>query len=507
MFRSLRARLAISFLAIVLITLVTAGIAFYARLGGYQEELAATTLRQVAAPIYYNVSLFRPAETQRPAVANQRLRSQLDEYLELQQAEGIIVFPVGSDGHVIANDIADVPEEARDEAFIVPPAPAVGPNFRELPLYRYTTSEGDELVYVSVPMTRAIRAQREGINAVIIALPETGRRGVFADLFPRLLFAGLVGAGAAALAVLLLSAWIYRPLGKVTRGVRAVAAGDYAQRVPVEGPAEVQALARDVNTMADSVETSQRTLREFLANVSHELNTPLTSIRGFSQALQDGTLESPEERARAARVIDAESRRVLRLVGELLDLSRIESGQHRMRIADVRINELLAHVSDVFTLRAQASELTFDVHANAPGIVRADFDRIEQVLSNLIDNAFRHTPTGGRVEVGARERDDMIELYVADSGEGIAAADVERVFDRFYRSGLDAPSTAGNGLGLAISREIVRAHGGAISARSRAGGGVTVAFTLPRADAPPDGPRAAPHIPAPRTSTNTQPQT
>jgi signal transduction histidine kinase len=178
-----------------------------------------------------------------------------------------------------------------------------------------------------------------------------------------------------------------------------------------------------------------------------------------------------------------------------------------MRIADVRINELLAHVSDVFTLRAQASELTFDVHADAPGIVRADFDRIEQVLSNLIDNAFRHTPTGGRVEVGAQERGDMIELYVADSGEGIAAADVERVFDRFYRSGLDAPATAGNGLGLAISREIVRAHGGAISARLRDGGGVTVAFTLPRADAQTDRPHPAPHFPAPRTSTNTQPQT
>jgi two-component system sensor histidine kinase ResE len=265
-------------------------------------------------------------------------------------------------------------------------------------------------------------------------------------------------------------------------------------------------LAGDVNKMADSVQSSQRTLREFLANVSHELKTPLTSIRGFSQALLDGTLDSPDERARAARVIDAESRRVLHLVGELLDLSRIESGQQKMELTDVRVDELLAHMSDVFAIRASDAGITLAVapldnadvraHGRAPRgradlthdraslLVHADFDRLEQVLGNLLDNAFRHTARGGRIEMGARAAAEgrFIELYVADDGEGVGAEDLPHVFDRFYRSQLGEPDMPGAGLGLAISREIVRAHGGAIRAAARPGGGAEFSFTLPIAE-------------------------
>jgi signal transduction histidine kinase len=250
--------------------------------------------------------------------------------------------------------------------------------------------------------------------------------------------------------------------------------------------------------MADSVEASQRTLREFLANVSHELKTPLTSIRGFSQALLDGTMESPEERARAARVIDIESRRVLHLVGELLDLSRIESGQQRMDVADVRVDELLAHLRDVFSLQSDESGVTFEVASAPPDVaVRADFDRIEQVLGNLIENAFRHTPRGGQIEIGARNvGGDTVDLYVADNGEGIAAEDLPHVFDRFYRSNL-SERTPGSGLGLTIAREIVRAHGGTIVATQRPGGGSEFVVSLPRAGMPsvermPDSPFTRP---------------
>jgi signal transduction histidine kinase len=278
---------------------------------------------------------------------------------------------------------------------------------------------------------------------------------------------------------LVLWAWIFRPLGRVTSGIRAVARGDYRERVEVSGPTEVQALAHDVNTMADSVQTSQRALREFLANVSHELKTPLTSIRGFSQAMMDGTLDTPEERARAAGVIDVESRRLLHLVGELLDLSRIESGQQVMNVANVGVTELLAHVREVFALRAEESGVTIELQEkSADAVVVADFDRVEQVLGNLIDNALRHTRRGQRVTIGARAvRGGFAELFVSDEGEGIPASDLPHVFDRFYRS-KDESSGTGVGLGLAISREIVRAHGGEIRAEAARGGGTTFVFTL-----------------------------
>jgi signal transduction histidine kinase len=505
---SLRFRLAASFLAIVFVTLVAAGVALYARMDSYRDDLAAGTLRQVAAPIYYNITLFTPAADTRPRVAGQRLRNELTQYLDLQAQEGVIVLPIDSNGIFIQDDDGQPVPDLADERFFVPPAPERGPDFSELPLYEITTSEGEDLIYVSVPMSRLVRSQREGIYAIVVAVPETSRRDVFGDLFGRLLFSGAVGGGAAAVVIALFWLSLYRPLAKVGRGVRAVAAGDYNQRVPVQGPSEVRALASDVNSMADSVQASQATLREFLANVSHELKTPLTSIRGFSQALVDGTLETPEERARAAGVIDAESRRVLHLVGELLDLSRIESGQQKMELADVRVAEALSHVRDVFSLRASDAGVALEVSSPPDAlVVRADFDRVEQVLGNLIDNAFRHTPRGGRIDVGARVASAFVEFYGAENGAGIAEADLPHVFDRFYRSQLGEPDMPGQGLGLAISREIVRAHGGTIHATARAEGGVEFAFTLPRAltgaadrvEAPPRPSSAGDAAPAPQS--------
>jgi signal transduction histidine kinase len=199
----------------------------------------------------------------------------------------------------------------------------------------------------------------------------------------------------------------------------------------------------------------------------------------------DGTLDTPEERMRAARVIDVESRRLLHLVGELLDLSRIESGQQSMNVAGVRTSELLAHVGDVFAMRAEETGVTLDVRPGPDEAVVADFDRIEQVLGNLIDNAFRHTPRGGRVEVGARSaKGGFMELYVWNEGAGITPEELPHVFDRFYRS-REETAGSGAGLGLAISREIVRAHGGEIRAESPPGGGALFAFTLPVSPARP----------------------
>ncbi len=488
MLSSLRFRLVASFLAIVIVTLAAAGVTLYARMDSYRDDLAASTLRQVASPIYYNIALFTPAADVRPGAAGQRLRNELTQYLDLQAKEGVLVLPVDANGVLIRGEDDDPIPDLNDERFIVPPAPERGPDFSELPLYEHTTSEGEDLVYVSVPMSRLVRGQREGIYAIVVAVPETSRRDVFGDLFGRLVLSGAVGMGAAMLVIALLWLSLYRPLAKVGRGVRAVAAGDYRQTVPVQGPSEVKALARDVNSMADSVRSSQSTLREFLANVSHELKTPLTSIRGFSQALVDGTLETPEERARAARVIDAESRRVLHLVGELLDLSRIESGQQQMELRDVRVDEALSHVRDVFSLRASEAGVALEVGQAPDAVVRADFDRIEQVLGNLIDNAFRHARRGGRIEVSARPAGAFVELSVADDGAGIDAADLPHVFDRFYRSQLSEPDIPGQGLGLAISREIVRAHGGTIRASARERGGVEFAFMLPLVERPGDAP-------------------
>jgi len=491
---SVRGRQIVALIAIVAVTLLSAGAALLARLEGYRDELATGTLRQVAAPIYYNLTFFAPrAGAEIPA--GRQLRAELAQYLELQHEEtGVIVLLLDAEGRVIPDSTTD--ERLLDEQFTVPPAPSRAPNFSQLPENSFTTSEGLRLVHVTVPMPRLVRAQSEGVYAIVVALPESDRRDVWADLLPRLIFAGIIGVLAGSLVAALLWSSLFRTLRKATGAIRAVAAGDYDHRVPETGPSEVKALARDVNRMADSVQASQRTLREFLANVSHELKTPLTSIRGFAQAMQDGTLDSPEERARAARVIDAESRRVLQLVTELLDLARIESGQQRMELADV---------ADVFAIRAAEAGVAVNVRPGGQRMVLADFDRIEQVLSNLVDNALRHTPRGGHVELWSEGRTPgFVDFVVADDGEGIAADDLPHVFDRFYRTALGEPEMPGAGLGLAISREIVRAHGGEIVASARAGRGTEFRFTLAASPSERSSEERAPHA-SPRHEDGLQP--
>ena len=178
--------------------------------------------------------------------------------------------------------------------------------------------------------------------------------------------------------------------------------------------------------------------------------------------------------------------RVLRLVEELLDLSRIESGQAEMRLAPVDIGELLRHMQEVFSRRAEESSVAFTVEAPRGLLVQGDIDRIEQVLSNLLDNAFKHTPEGGAVGLSAVPEAAGARIEISDTGSGIAAEDLPRLFDRFYRTNA-SEGLSGTGLGLAISRQIARAHGGDITVVSMPGAGTTFSVRLPS-----DGRRSPP---------------
>lgn len=335
-------------------------------------------------------------------------------------------------------------------------------------------------------------------NAIVVAKPAAGLGEVFGDLVPRLLFSGLIGVAAALVLGFLLAQSVGAPLRNIARAARNVARGNYRQRVPATGPREVRDLASNFNRMTEEVQRSQQTLRDFLANISHELKTPLTSIRGFSEAITDGTIDDSAGIDRSARIIHNESNRVLRLVEELLDLSRIESGQVSMRQEDLSLNELMEHVSEVFAIRAEDAGVTLEVRSHGDSHISGDFDRLEQVLNNLLDNAFRHTPEGGVVRVASRDlQPGVVQVTVTDTGVGIPQDDVPHLFERFYRARQDgavqrngAQGTKGYGLGLAITREIVRAHGGEIWATSEVGRGTTFVFTLPTLTKPPRPPKS-----------------
>jgi two-component system phosphate regulon sensor histidine kinase PhoR len=230
--------------------------------------------------------------------------------------------------------------------------------------------------------------------------------------------------------------------------------------------------------------------RDFVANASHELKTPLTAIRGYSETLLDENLP-PELRRRFAEVVRANADRLQRVVDDLLDLSRIESGGWRAQPEDVAVGEAVADAWTTLEEQAAARGVAFDVDI-APGCdhVHADPSALHQVLTNLLQNALRHTPSGGEIRVVARPAPDgaggsgkrWVELEVSDTGSGIPAAHLPRIFERFYRvDNARARAEGGTGLGLAIVRHLVESHGGTVEAESELGQGTAIRFTLPAA--------------------------
>jgi two-component system OmpR family sensor kinase len=279
----------------------------------------------------------------------------------------------------------------------------------------------------------------------------------------------------------LFSRWIADPLQRVVTAARGFPS-EAIQAVPERGPREVQDLTRAFNAMVARVQAGRQSQREFVANVSHELKTPLTSIQGFAQAILDETAHTPEARDQAAHVIYSEAGRMHRMVLSLLDLARMEGGTADFNMAPVDVNALLKGITDRFGPQAGQAGVTLglDLPLQLPVLI-GDGDRLAQVFTNLLDNALKFTPTGGRIVLRASQIGDEIRFEVQDTGQGIPVDALDRLFDRFYQVDASRPGGAGHGagLGLAIAREIVQAHGGRITVRSQPGQGATFIIDLP----------------------------
>jgi signal transduction histidine kinase len=304
------------------------------------------------------------------------------------------------------------------------------------------------------------------------------------NLVPLLAGAGGAGLLVAVVVTLLLARMLSRPLNELTDAAGDIAGGNYARRVRERGPSEVGVLARAFNGMAEAVERSRRQQREFLADVSHELKTPLTSLIGFSGAMADGSLRTDEQRARAITIVNEESRRVLRLAQELLDLARVEAGHVTYHLQPVDLGAQLEQEVEVVRPRAEQRRLTLAVRTPAPlPPVLADPERLHQVLGNLMDNAVKYAPEGDTVEIVAETHPHWIVTEVRNRVAG-HRPDPERMFDRFYRADPSRASAGGAGLGLAIGSELAAAQGGQLTAYVR-GDRIHVRLTMPAAAAIP----------------------
>jgi signal transduction histidine kinase len=333
-----------------------------------------------------------------------------------------------------------------------------------------------------------------------------------APVLPRLiteLGGGFILAGLVALLVsfflgILLARSIIKPLQQIVTTAVAMAAGDYTRRLPETGPPEIKRVRASFNIMAGRVEAGQQAMRDFVSNVSHELKTPLTSIQGFSQAIMEGATSDEAARRRAGQIIHQEAARMSRLVEDLLDLARIDSGQVVMHKTPLDLAQILS--STVDRLLPQVAKKNIKLVKNwdnLPAIV-GDGDRLAQVFTNLLDNAIQHTPPEGRITIYGNiirdtplrrqipaglvqpdkttivsERGDFAEVSIADTGPGIPAEDLARIFERFYQVDKSRKRGKGTGLGLAIIKEIVEAHRGYVRAESVEGVGTKFTILLP----------------------------
>ena len=312
--------------------------------------------------------------------------------------------------------------------------------------------------------------------------PRVSLLNIFAnDLLSPFLQSGSIALLLSLVVAFFFAGWIANPLQKVVVAARAMPSAE-AKPVDVRGPHEVQELTRAFNSMIIRTQASQKSQRDFIANVSHELKTPLTSIQGFAQALLDGTADSNEARQKAATVIYDESGRMHRMVLDLLDLARLDAGTADITMSPVNMSGLLKAVAEKFSPQLQRAGINIrvDVAENLQ-TVTADGDRLAQVFTNLVDNALKFTPRGGLVSLRASAANGEMLVTVSDTGRGISTEALPHIFDRFYQS--DTSRTGGDkhgaGLGLAIAYEIVQAHGGRISVRSRLGEGTSFDVFLP----------------------------
>ena len=486
MWKSLRSRLIISYVFVILVCLVLVGLSSLLLLSRFQARLVFSGLVDAAVPTALRVYSLLQRGLSPPEIADL-----LEEQAEKQEVRILLLTPQGKvladtkdkwSGKQAKVTLKEIPKDSR--------IPYVHG--------KITTPTGETQLYVALPATPPRIAAEGGetqrpVFVALLASPRRGLRTVLKDIAGYFFQAGLVALAISLILALLIARSIAKPLQRITSAAEEIARGNYDQTLDITSPSEIGRLAASFNTMVRQVKASRQAQRDFVANVSHELKTPLTSIQGFSQAILDGTANDETSRHRAIEIINDEASRMSRLVDELLDLTRIESGQVKMMREPVDLAGVLKACVEKFALQAEKNNIELLLEVSTLPPVTGDKDRLAQVFTNLLDNALKYTPPAGKVTVRAQEvkrktgkktaPSSAIEVTVTDTGIGIPPEDLEHVFERFYqvdksRAGKDR----GVGLGLTIAKQIIEAHKGTISVESVRDLGTKFTIGLPVAE-------------------------
>lgn len=475
MLRSFRVRLLVGFAVVIALSLFLSALASVWLLREQQVEAARQRIGLLVDPLARRVSTLEIAGWPRELIRQDL--EQVSRYygirvLLVDQADRVIV-DTATDMRMIGARLS-VPDVTTTRT------PASGEQMSSFRAVRMTT--GGEDLYLFTPTIRGDdrtpSSDLAGSLRLVIAVPAQDVTSAWAALLPRLALAGGGAAVVAVIAASLLASRITNPIAQMTRASEAMSRGELPQRVEGEGDDEIGTLARAFNQMSTQVSRSNRAMRDLLANVSHELKTPLTSIRGFAQAMVDGLATEPEEYREMAGAVYEEAERIRVLVDDLLYLSEIESGTLQLTLDNVDVDAIVADTAKRLRFAAEERGVTIR-QALTGGELRADARRVEQILANLTDNALRFAPSGSEVLIRTFRQNGHVAIEVHNGGDPIAAEHLPFLFERFYQADGSRSDERHKGLGLAIVRELVQAHDGRVAVESESGGGTVFTVSLP----------------------------
>jgi signal transduction histidine kinase len=460
MFRSLRFRLPALFLAaIVLAGFVSTAVAVSVSRSYAQSTLRKQTFNQLGreARGINQIYADRSNRLSCPPPSRELERASGDQVFYIPRAKGIDVFPCATPAYTV------LPRNVLDFKRIL-----AGRTVE----FEFTPPGGTVRL---LGVARPVKLSSQTFGAVILARPKTLLSQSWLPYAWRLLpafFAGILVAGALGW---YLSRRITKPVLALSDAADEVAAGHYGVAVPeVPGHDEISHLSERFNEMASELQAADALERNFLMTVSHELRTPLTAIRGHVEALLEGVVEDEEARSYSLEVISLEAERLERLVRDVLDLAKLDTHRFSLLREEVDLQRLVDRAYSAYGEEARRRGIDYSRSVSATPVLETDGDRVLQVISNLLANAFRWTPDGGRVGLALTQVDGTVRIAVDDSGPGIPAEERERIFRPFWsRDG------HGTGLGLAIANELAAALGGEIELQSEAGKGSRFELILP----------------------------
>ena len=501
MLGSLRARLIVSFALVVGLAVFLAGASALFLLRDTQQDDARQRYGRLAEPLTFGLAALaadgKELDDLRTFV-DERSRDYGARILLLDQEQVVIHDTDAAEGeslqgrYVLAFEGGDVrTDQSRGLTYQWAPFNSFG---SKLTMFSSSAPPPDSAF--AAPQYQAV-----------IAIPQQELADAWLELVPRLLIAGAIALTVSFIVSYFISRSISGPLARITAASKQMAQGNYDVYIPIKGEDEVGRLSEAFNQMAQQVSTSQRTMKDLLANVSHELKTPLTSIQGFSQAILDDVVTEEQDIKDYSRLVYEEAQRMRGLVDDLLLLSQIESGQVLMEHRRVDMAQLLEHSMERFQWSIKEAGIESGVYLERLPDVIGDARRLEQVFSNLLQNAVRHTPQGGLIAISAKTiAGGHVSISVHNTGSYIPKEDIARVFERFFQVDRARTRKGGSsGLGLSIVKEIVEAHGGTVRAVSSEERGTEFIVVLPNANSPEARARRAATAAAASTTNGQQP--